>query len=334
MIDNIASQPSRYDLFQAIRLLRGRFSAHRNAAHEFGMRFGAEVNTAFAAAPIAGLDLSEPQQLARLRVTVMSLAGAGAVLPPPYTEALQRSLRDRQPALRDFLDIFNDRSIGLLWRAWARYRPAISAEESQGDQITEFLLALMGLLDSGRSARLPISDRAVVYLGGHFARRVRPAAGLRSVVASRSGWPVKVEEFRGRWLPLPEQERTHLAPAYAPRHNALGAGAVLGRAVWDVESAVGLRVGPVDRAGFQDLMPESPALRPLMSLAGLYAGSAIDLRLQVVCSAAEAPKVLLGRHEPLAPRLGWNVWIGQPQNAVLDDLSYPIGALSGWERTT
>ena len=333
MIENIAKQPSRYDLFQAVRLLRRSSRAHQNAGDDFGVRFGAEVNTAFAAAPIAGLDQGEPQQIPRLRVTVMSLAGAGAVLPPPYTEALQRSLRDRQPALRDFLDIFNDRSIGLLWRAWARYRPAISAEESRGDHITEFLLALTGLLDSGRSDRLPISDRAVLYLGGHFARRVRPAAGLRAVVASRTGWPVKVEEFCGRWLPLPERERTHLAPAYAPRHNSLGAGAVLGRAVWDVESAVGLRIGPVNCAGFRDLMPKSPALRPLVALAGLYAGSAIDLRLQVVCAAAEAPKVLLGTHEPIAPHLGWNVWIGQPQNAVLDDLSYPIGALSGWEKT-
>jgi type VI secretion system protein ImpH len=330
MIEDIARQPARYDLFQAVRLLRRMSRAIKNPVHDLGVRFGAEVNTAFAAAPIAGLDQSEPQQIPRLRVTVMSLAGAGAVLPPPYTEALQRSLRDRQPALRDFLDIFNDRSINLLWRAWARYRPAISAEELRGDQVTEFLLALTGLLDGGRSARLPISDQAVLYLGGHFARRVRPAAGLRAVVASQTGWPVKVEEFRGRWLPLPSQERTHLAPAHAPRHNALGVGAVLGRAVWDVESALGLRIGPVNRAGFQDLMPESPTLRPLIALAGLHAGPAVDLRLQVVCAAEEAPKVLLGRPEPIAPRLGWNIWLGQPQTPVLDDLSYPIGALSSW----
>lgn len=333
MTSEIARQPARYDLFQAVRLLRRVARAPQSPADEFGVRFGAEVNTAFAATPVTALDPPEPGRPPRLRVTVMSLAGAGAVLPPPYTEALQRSLRDRQPALRDFLDIFNDRSLALLWRAWARYRPAMAAEDPAGDRIAEFLMALTGLLEDGRRRRLPIPEQAVLHLGGHFARRVRPAAGLRAVVANRTGWPVAVDEFLGRWLPLPESERTHLAPAHAPRHNALGAGAVLGRAVWDVGSAVGLRIGPVDRAGFQDLMPDSPALRPLAALAGLHAGAGTDLRLQVVCAPSEAPQVRLGQQLPAAPRLGWNVWIGRPKAPLLDDLSYATGALSAWEGT-
>ena len=50
------------------------------------------------------------------------------MLPRSYTELLNTTLRERSPALHDFLDMLSHRMVALFARAGAKYRPHLLAE--------------------------------------------------------------------------------------------------------------------------------------------------------------------------------------------------------------
>ena len=82
-----------------------------------------------------------------MTATFLGLTGPSAVLPQHYSVALRRELRNRNTALRDFFDLFNDRLIAFFYRAWAKYRVPISVERGVAkgeDGASEALRGLIG----------------------------------------------------------------------------------------------------------------------------------------------------------------------------------------------
>ena len=129
----LQAHPERYGFFQAVRLLlRGAgVPAGARAIPSGTLRFGTTLGLFFPPNEIASIDRppwagADGPQL--MRVNFMGLAGPSGVLPRHYTEWLMALRQARDPAARDFLDLFNHRLIELFWRAWARHRPEVALE--------------------------------------------------------------------------------------------------------------------------------------------------------------------------------------------------------------
>ena len=75
------------------------------------------------------------------------------------------------------------------------------------------------------------------------------------------GMHVEVEEFAGAWLGLPVDQRTRIG--VHGQFNRLAMDAAIGVRAWDPQARFVLRIGPLNRGGFERLLPDRLALHRL-----------------------------------------------------------------------
>jgi type VI secretion system protein ImpH len=273
-----------------------------------------------------------------MAVAFMGLTGPAGVLPRHYTELLIERMRQKDPALRDFLDLFNHRFISLFYRAWEKYRVPIgyerAASNQQGhDPLSLCLFDLMGMGTKGLQGRLGVEDETLLFYAGLMAQHPRSASALEGLLAAYFEVPVRTVQFAGQWLPLPEEDRSRLGVGEA--NSALGVNTVLGTRVWDQQAKFVLQVGPLTYAEFCDLLPSGTAFTRLVQLTRFFVGQEFEFDVRLVLRAADVRQCRLGETGSDAPRLGWSTWLKTrefPQDvddAVLTGGLTRIGAFPG-----
>jgi type VI secretion system protein ImpH len=306
----LAAAPYQFDFFQAVSLLeRMREDAVSvgegvHPARE-AVTFVAEPSLVFPASEIASLEEpAEPNAPWRMRVSFMSLGGVQGPLPRPFTERMLGS-KTRTGPIRAFLDIFHHRLLSIFYRARRSRRVTLDAKHPEQSIVAPMLRAMVGIGTAGLAERLAVPDRALMRYAGLLTLRPRSSGGLRALIASYFGVPVRVDQFVGRWRTLEESDTTKLGSrAHA---IGLGEGAVLGTRVWDQSGAVRITLGPLNAAQYQDFLPTGSALQPLRDLASFYVGPTIDVEIQLVLRASETPSARLDT--PAPPSLGWTSWL-------------------------
>jgi type VI secretion system protein ImpH len=307
----LRDHPGEFSFFQAIRLLEqlrdSRLGVFNPPSKE-PVELSAHPSLAFPAAEIQSLEESG-EGPPRMAVNFFGLMGPLGMLPTRYTELIIERTRAGDTALRDFLDIFNHRLISLLYRAWEHYRYPIAFERGQ-DPFTEYLFSFIGLGTPGMRNRQALPDRALVSFEGLLAQYPRSAQGFRQVLAQYFEVPVEVLPFAGAWWPLEESSRSRLTDSRSPNMQ-LGAGMVLGAEVWDQQTVVRVRLGPLPLAIYQSFLPGGDAHQPLRSICRFFCGEDVDVEVQLILARKEAPQFSLDPKGSLPVRLGWVSWMIQ-----------------------
>src|SRR5690606_14677074 len=103
---------------------------------------------------------------------------------------------ERNPALREFLDVFNNRLAGLLYDAWAKYRPVVVRERAARlgapNVIDAAFKALVGIGTPAISGRMQTRDETLVHFGGLLSRHGRSAAAVERVLSGALGHKVAI----------------------------------------------------------------------------------------------------------------------------------------------
>ncbi len=246
-------------------------------------------------------------------VGMIGLTGPSGVLPRHYTDAVVQSLRGRSASLHAFLDLLGHRFVAFFARAGAKYRPARAAETTAmrappaADPVAKILLALGGYGTGHLTERMLIGTDSLLHYAGLFAMRPRSAQRLGAMVSDWLGMRVEVIEFAGAWLTLPPDQRTRIGAN--GQFSQLSANAAAGVRAWDPQARVILRIGPLDRVGFERLLPDRLALHRLVSLVRAYVGFEIGFAINPVLAADSVPPLRLDATAAPPPRLGWNTWI-------------------------
>lgn len=346
LAERLLAEPYAFDFFQAVRLLQ-RSAPSRAPVGLWGppqleaVRFRAQVSLSFPPSAISDLTTLDPGRVPTvLTQAFFGLTGPSGVLPRFYTELLLRFESSKEPehsALRDWLDLFNHRLLSLFQRAWGKYRLPFAYEQSAAgwgelDAFGETLFSLIGFGSPSLRNRLVVStgattrdepsqrktlaqvdDLALVYYAGLLAHRPRNAIGLEALVADYFGVPARVTQHVGQWLVLESADMTRLGTEAA--HNRLGAGAVLGERVWDVQGKIRIHLGPLHYSEFVEFLPDPepvPVRKAqflLAHLVRLYVGQELDFDVQLILRGDEAPDCILDESQEVGPRLGWNTWL-------------------------
>jgi len=304
-------EPFAFDFFQAVRLLAKLLPDRQPVGHfsdpvSETVRFGAAGGIGFPSGEIAGLKWPAGSQ-ARMDVNFMGLTGPLGVLPLYYTALLRERVRAGDTALRAFFDIFNHRILSLFYRAWEKHHFAVGYESGKEDPLSHHLMDLIGLGTPGLKDRQAIPDEALVFRCGLLASHARSASGLRALLGDYFNVPVAIEEFTGKWYPIDEDTQCHFSDGGSDSER-LGFGTVLGDEIWDPQSGVRIRLGPLTLTQYLEFLPGGPAHPPLCSLIRFFAGNELDFELELVLKKEETPLCELGGDGPTAPRLGWLTW--------------------------
>jgi type VI secretion system protein ImpH len=304
-------EPYIFEFFQAVRLLQrllperelvGRFSS---PAREI-VRFTAHASLPFPASGIQSLTNRENAPPLMV-VNFMGLTGPQGVMPLVYTEFIVERVRSRDTTMRDFFDLFNHRMISLFYQAWEKYRFTIAYEREERDRFSRYLLDLIGLGTQGLGNRQAVRDDSLIYYSGLLSLHTRSESALRNILMDFFDVPVEIDQFVGGWYPLDPsiQCRFDLGSAV---EEQLGVGVVVGDEVWDPQSAVRVRLGPLTLKQYVDFLPNGAAFPPLRGMLRLFSND-LDYEVQLVLRREEVPICELGAEDEIVPQLGWCTWV-------------------------
>lgn len=326
VIERLLREPGSFEFFRAVQLLEAYLaSRHKrrlprrvgfdHGSSDVGVRFHSVPSLAFPSRTIAAIseeDGAGENRTFDVRVSFLGLVGQAAALPTSYTEVVLGRLHEKDSSLRDFLDVLQDRTVALFYRAWKKYRLAISfgdADLARGkpDPVLESLLGLVGLLPLPRGHALTAADLSQAYHAGHFANLRRSADGLRAMMRGLLGCNVEIEQFVGQWIDVDPDAWSTLGERPGPGMPArLGDESILGARAWSVDSRIRVIAGPLDRATFRRLWPGGEPVRFLWKCLRAFLGPLVECDL-VWELASDAPSpVQLGGDQ----RLGRDGWLG------------------------
>lgn len=310
----LGGMPRRFRFDAAVRIIS---RARQTQDPAEAMRFRSPAGLVYPPADVLEVR-QQGDALPEVTTGLMGLTGPSGVLPRYYTEVVTQTLRARSTALRDFLDLLAHRFIAFFARGGVKYRPARAAEvaalRSSADPVAQVLLALTGYGTPHLTDRLAAGSEPLLHYAGLFALRPRSADRLCALISDWLGMEVEVQEFAGAWLPLPPDQRTRLSVNGA--WCRLGVDAAAGVRAWDPQARVILRIGPLDLAGFQRLLPDRIALHRLVSLVRAYLGFELGFAINPVLAARQVPPLRLDASVEPPPRLGWNTWIPGPEGSL------------------
>lgn len=329
LVNSISKRPGLFDVHQALRLLE-----LAGLQAETGKPIGGDADPvdevarlrghpslAFSASPIRSLKVGRQASngagvdgQVELELTFAGLVGTAGVMPPSYTEEVIHRSAGRDTSLKDFLDLFQRRTLALFHRAWRKYRMPFSFEltaQSTGeyDRTTQSLLALIGMGTGGMLQRQAIDDLSLIHFAGTMASGPRSAEGLENALRTAFGFDFTVCSLQGHWIDLPEEDCSRLLrDGESPTEmHALGVGFALGTRIWDVQSRISIQATNMDLATFRHFAADGEGRIKIFSILRAFLGETIDADLQLTLSAGESEGIQLGSHAGLG--LGFDSWL-------------------------
>jgi type VI secretion system protein ImpH len=313
-LDQVEREPHRFSFDAAFRLLR--YGA--NARDDDRVRIIGATSLAQPTSEVTAAARITGDTPAQLNTTVIGLLGPSSVMPRWYTELIVQSVRARSRAVADFFDIVAQRLLVAFARAVTKYRLHLSAEAAQrlggAEPIGAAVLALTGFGTAHLADRVLAGPEVLQHYAGYFSARPRAAERLRAMLSDYLRRPAEVIEFAGAWLTVPPDQQTRMPRGRSQgAFNQLGVDAAIGTRAWDQQARFIVRVGPLTRAEFEELLPDRQTLPQLVSLIRAYVGWEADFAVDLVLLTHEIPPLrLAGRDSATAPRLGWTSWLPDP----------------------
>ncbi len=313
LIDRLLARPEAFELCQAISLLERAESARMPVASGVGrdepVSLQAAVGMAFTPSDVTEIRAAEPGDLDGppwlLRTPALALTGSQGPLPAVFSEWLLATARQGDRAGLDFLDIFQQRMIGFLYRSRRLHRPSLSGAALAETALGRVLDALSGLgLQAGN--RGPSGQLPWLRHAGVQGAAPRSLASLLSVLGDRLGVSLRGRSMVGAWVPIKASEQAVLVTRGRLRRR-LGFDTVLGRRAWDQSAAIEIETPALPSAKFEALLPGGRMHRELAWAAASHLQVDVEVRLRLALDAATRQFTGLG---PRGPVLGRTAWLG------------------------
>ena len=153
-----------------------------------------------------------------------------------------------------------------------------------------------------------MADDSLIYYSGLLALHPRSETALRNILMDYFDVPVEVEQFVGGWHALDVDTQCCFEDGNSYSEQ-LAIGAVVGDEIWDPQSGVRVRIGPLPLRQYLDFLPNGTAYAPLSSLVHFFTSGQMDVEVQLVLKREDVPECELGSMEEAAPQLGWCTWV-------------------------
>jgi type VI secretion system protein ImpH len=300
-----------FEFFQAVTLLQRLSEKMRPVGHfsspgDEAIRFRVNQRLGFPASEIQKLETKKDAP-AEMTVNFMGMTGPMGVLPYTYSELILERARAKDFSLAAFLDIFNHRAISMFYRAWQKFRFPVTYAAGSRDLFSQYLLDLVGLGTGGLRDRQEIEDEALLHYVSLVAMQARSAEALQQLLIDYFEVPVEIHQFTGAWYGLDKSTQCMMMETESPS-TQVGAGAVVGDAVWDRQGQVRIRIGPLSMERYNDFLPQGSAYTALRAITRFFSNQCLDFEVQLVLDRSQVPDIRLDLDSKSPARLGWVSW--------------------------
>jgi type VI secretion system protein ImpH len=227
-------------------------------------------------------DADQPTLPPAVRTTFLGLYGVDARMPSYFVDEVAQS-REGAESLSGFLDLFHHRVVTQYYRVWRKYRYPVGFRHGGGDEVSGYLLSLVGLGLGHTRAAQAVGTRKLLSMLGLACQKTRTSEGLAGVLQHAvPDARITVEEFVPVWVELNDAEPM-----------PLGENCVLGRGFFDRSNGVRVVIEPRTRETVLALMPGRTAHGEVMALLQFYLGyeAQAQMEMQVAQALMPAPQL-------------------------------------------
>jgi type VI secretion system protein ImpH len=307
----------RFSFFQAVTLLErtaatGTSVGGAGPPSKEAVRFSATPSMGFPATDVTDISLRSTNDPAsgeerndryRVEASFLGLYGPASPLPSFFTEAVISPEGDTTVP-REFLDLFNNRLLGLVYRAWKRYRHHVSFQNLGDDELSRLVLCLIGLATADPPGR-EAPTRSLLPYAGAMGLYCHSASLLESIVRFQfPGVSAQVEEWVRRDAIVVDEQKLRLGIA----NCALGEETVLGDRVADIGGKFRLWLGPLPFDLYQSFLPGMENRLRLDELTAKVVRERLINDVVLVARSDDVPEWKLGD----CAKLGHTSWLGEP----------------------
>lgn len=307
-LERLTLEPARFDFFSAVRLLDASYADHPRTGYSArpgreAVRLDQEPSLSFNYSDVAGFTPAGNEGPARLASYFFGLFGPNGPMPQHLTEYVrERSRQAGDPSFARFADLFHHRLLSFMYRAWADAEPCVQFDRPDEDTFKDIVAALIGIRQPGLFQADAVSGIAKLGNAGLFGMLPRPPSALAALLSNQLDLPVRVEEFVGEWLGVPDHERARLG--VDPGSVRIGR-AVLGERSWQCQQRFRLHIGPLGYRDFLRLLPVGEDMRLIESVVDSFVGDELDWDVHLTLAGGHVPALALGR----TGQLGWTTWL-------------------------
>lgn len=359
VIERLLKKPQKFDFFQSVRLLEkasllssdedrqaSEVVAKYSQPSKESIRFSSEPSLAFNNADVSSVSKQEitseegATQQWQMEVDFMGLTGSQGIMPYYLSETVNRELRYKNTGLKEFLDIFNHRSISMYYQAWHKYQLPVNYERAKQnnaalpDNFSHALKAISGIGLDELTYRMPVADDALCGMAGIAGRTTCTAEGLRGMLKHYFGVDTEINQFQLQRQELPEDVLTRLPGSEVPKgiNNKLGVNSILGSHGFHAQSKFSVKIIPKDNEQFMALSPGSKKLEALKTFIHFNAGTELDFDIVIQTNIKDIQPAQFKDEENYQPLLGWNTHMsdGQAEEVLItssQDISSPDSSL-------
>lgn len=309
LIPGLEETPYRYDFYQVVRRYEcahldwPRVGKSQKPAQD-PLRFGQTPSLAFAPAAISEFHRDGGAAAPHLLINFMGLLGPNGPLPLHITQYIRDRLHNfHDPTISAFLDVFHHRAISLFYRAWAMCQPTVNGDRPDDDRMAFYMNCLIGLGFPGLVDRDAVPDDAKRYFTGRLALQTHNAEGLEAILADFFNLPVRISQFIGHWVELPDEYRCKLGAS--PLTGSLGRSSLVGTRYWDVRQKFRIVLGPLSLDDYKRFLPSGSSFPALRDWVRNYVGLHLKWDVQLILMPRQVPRLSLGE----SGQLGWTTWL-------------------------
>ncbi|SON52139.1 type VI secretion system baseplate subunit TssG [Vibrio tapetis] len=286
-IYDLASQPEKYDFVQAMRLL----SRHKERASKpFQLELKAEAVPTGAANPIQYFSLKGNK--AKLRLAKQALSGVKGVLPNYIYEELLSALYRDDHALKDFLDVFNQRQFEIAYSVETQGWLLLEQEQAPEK------VALLRHLSALQSEHKNFFQYALL-----LGQSNRNLAVLKQILNDYFPYQINVECKLSERRQLPLDSLTTLG-CFESNNSRLGQGFLLGKTCTAHFNHVLIFVEPQSHREFTTIQADNRFAATMLDLTQHYLRDNTQVSIYLSVKRAYLNQPILSAKTSNAARLG------------------------------
>lgn len=285
-VKDLAIQPKRYDFTQAMRLL---FRLKKHSPSNINLQLKAEAMPTGNPEEIQYFSLKN--NTAKLRLAMTALSGVKGVIPNYIFEELLAALHREDHALKDFLDVFNQRHFEITYRA--NIKRWLLLEQEQAPY-------LVGLLDN-------IADLDTKYDFLQYAlllsKPSRSLTVLNQIINDYFPYSTKVEckPHERRQLQVSSLTRLGSSEQYNSR---IGQGFLIGNTCLAQYHHLQLFITPKTRNEFEEIQADAALAPSMLELTQHYLRDNTPISIYLIVKRSYLERPVLSADAAKAARLG------------------------------
>lgn len=290
------------------QLFRKHQSKVLNSLEKGAIRFRTQQSFEPMAASIDSISEAKDGNYYTINGGLLNLTGPNGILPSHYSEAIAKTLRDKNTVLKDFIDIFNHRANSLMYRSWAKYR--LDTDKAYQANVEQYQSAIELMMSALSGEPFPEADQSSFYFAGLTYATTVSAQKLEQMIQNISNLPISINQFKGKWIELAEEQLSRMSSFNrGESFNQLGVNTMLGRRCWDLNSGFEVEIEVNDPESFERLMPNGELYKTLKKMINKKVGSAYDFNFKLKVKEAHCKRVRLRKGDGVT-KLGASAWMG------------------------